>query len=639
MFFFNLSAAEFLGLFAAASAVVVALYLLDRSRRQVVVSTLRFWTKASRPVESTRRRRITQWPSLLLQLLSIACLLLALSQLRLGSRDMSSRDHVLILDTSSWMAARGGGGRTLMEETRAVAQQYLNNLSRGDRVLVMYADALATPVTAFETSRKNAREAVARAQAGSSALDLQGALDYAVGLQKRENKVAGEIVYAGAGRVTAGEGGIHAPANLRVLPVAANPSNAGLRKIGVRRSTQDGGLWRVFVSVRNYNRRPQPVDLAVTFAASPVATRRLNMAAMAEEEVVFDFRTRVAGVMEARIRARGDGFPGDDRATLQLPASPLVPVTVCSTDPRALRPLLDAHPNVAAKYLSPSQCEGTIEEGIAIFDRCAPRVSAKIPAMYLAPPPTGSPVPVRRQAPEAEFRTWNRDHPLAAGLRAQDLRLGAPEVLSPAAGDAVVAESSAGPLIVARPGSANGTARIVAFGFHPVHAGLKFELAAPLLFANAIRWLAPDSFRRFELFANSTGMVQAPMERDAGAGEVRVVGEDGVPLPFSVRDNTIRFFSASPGTVRVAAGDQEQVHSLTLPAVPDDLWQPSAGIKRGVPRRGESGSPYSDIWYWLALAGGLGLLLEWLWYAPRGRRLVGHALSSGDGEAALRKAS
>jgi hypothetical protein len=634
MFFFNLTATEFLALFSAASAAVVALYLLDRSRRQVVVSTLRFWSPAKRPVESTRRRRIRQWPSLLLQLASIAALLLALSQLRLGSRDTSARDHVLILDTSSWMLARvaADGPETLFDQTREVALRYLDSLPRTDRLLVLYADAIATPATPFETNRRNLREAIARAAPGTSGLNLQAALDYAVRLQGRENRAAGEIVFAGAGRFADTEGGVQAPRNLRVLPMDVNPDNAGLRKIGVRRATEDAGKWRVFVSVRNYTRRPMPVDLAVQFAGAPVATQRLNLAGGTEQEAAFDFRTRVAGVLEARIRARGDGFARDDRAVLELPAAPSVPVTVCSADPRALRPLLEAHPDVEARFLTPAQCEAGISEGVAIFDRCAPGGAAKVPAIYLDPPAAASPVPVRRTAGEAGFRSWNPNHPLAAGLRAQDLRLGTAQVLAPGKDDEIVAESSAGPLIAAQ-----SNPRRVVIGFHPMQPGLKFELSTPLLFANALRWVAPEGLRRFDLFAGSTGLVQVPLESEQ-TGQIRVLDESGAALPYSLRQNTIRFFSPKPGTVRVLAGDREHVYSLTLPEVPDALWQPAAGVKRGVPRPGETGSPFTDIWYWLALAGGLGLLYEWLRYAPRGHRRAA-AVASQEGGPLLRRAS
>ena len=43
MFFFNLSLGEFTALFGAVSGAVLALYLLDRSRRKIKVATMRFW--------------------------------------------------------------------------------------------------------------------------------------------------------------------------------------------------------------------------------------------------------------------------------------------------------------------------------------------------------------------------------------------------------------------------------------------------------------------------------------------------------------------------------------------------------------------------------------------------------------------
>ena len=105
--FLNLSLGELLGLAGAISAGVVALYLLDRSKRRQLVATLRFWTAADVRTELKHRRRIQQPWSLLLQLLSIALLLLALAGPRWGGDEDSARDHVVILDTSAWMGARG----------------------------------------------------------------------------------------------------------------------------------------------------------------------------------------------------------------------------------------------------------------------------------------------------------------------------------------------------------------------------------------------------------------------------------------------------------------------------------------------------------------------------------------------------
>src|SRR5512135_1901408 len=117
MFLFNLSLPEFLALFAATSSVVVTLYLLSRARMRRQVATLKFWNAAQRPESKHQKRRIQQPWSLLLQLLALTCLLLAIAQPRLGSRERGPRDHVLLLDTSSWMAA-GAKDRTLMDEAK-----------------------------------------------------------------------------------------------------------------------------------------------------------------------------------------------------------------------------------------------------------------------------------------------------------------------------------------------------------------------------------------------------------------------------------------------------------------------------------------------------------------------------------------
>ncbi len=66
----------------------------------------RFWVAPGQPAPVSRRRRIQQPLSLLLQLLGMALLLLAIAEFQFGGGFNKRRDHVLVLDTSAWMAAR-----------------------------------------------------------------------------------------------------------------------------------------------------------------------------------------------------------------------------------------------------------------------------------------------------------------------------------------------------------------------------------------------------------------------------------------------------------------------------------------------------------------------------------------------------
>ncbi|HEY6391681.1 MAG TPA: VWA domain-containing protein, partial [Bryobacteraceae bacterium] len=175
MFFLNLSLPEFLAVLGSLSGVVVALYLLDRMRKKHIVATLRFFAAAEKTPVLKHRRKLQQPWSLLLQLLSLLLLLLAIAQLRLGSPARASRDHVLILDSSAWMGARAGQAR-MIDQARAAARSYVRALPASDRVMVVRADVLATPVTLFESDRQKIQQAIDQTQPGAAPLSIQEAL-------------------------------------------------------------------------------------------------------------------------------------------------------------------------------------------------------------------------------------------------------------------------------------------------------------------------------------------------------------------------------------------------------------------------------------------------------------------------------
>jgi hypothetical protein len=167
---------------------------------------------------------------------------------------------------------------------------------------------------------------------------------------------------------------------------------------------------------------------------------------------------------------------------------------------------------------------------------------------------------------------------------------------------------------------------MVVLGFHPVRSGMKYQLTTPLLFANIIRWMAPDAFRSWELTAGTVGTVDVELESEIDPGSIRVQTEEGRPLPFTVEGKTLRFFTGAPGVVRVLTGDRELVYSLTLPQPGDTVWKPSAaelrqGVKLGLPGRAPLGPTSRDLWHWLALAGAAGLLADWILYGRIDRRM------------------
>jgi hypothetical protein len=153
---------------------------------------------------------------------------------------------------------------------------------------------------------------------------------------------------------------------------------------------------------------------------------------------------------------------------------------------------------------------------------------------------------------------------------------------------------------------------------------MRYELATPLLFANLLRWMSPELFQRLEISGGSVGSVKLAMDSAAPgkqAPNVKVVGEDGKSLPFTVHDNAIDFFAGAPGAVRVAAGDREFMYSLTLPELSDSKWKPPATALKGIPAFAPVVAAARDVWPVLALLGALCLLAEWMLYGRFRRSL------------------
>ena len=637
MIFLNLTLGQFLPLLGAMAAVTVALYMLDRTRRRQVVATLRFWKEAGKPAPITRRAKIQQPLSLILQLLGMLLLLLAVAEWQFTGRSGARRDHVLVLDTAAWMgaAAPGRPGETLMDAAHASAMAWVRAVPADDRILVVRADGLATPATGWETDRRIVARAVLESQPGATVLNISQSLDFARRLQKASGAGAGEIAYAGPGRIAAREAGNivlpEMPA-FRVLAVDDAVDNSGLRVVGARRSATDSGVWDVLVRVRNYSTTTQPVTATLNFGNIPQGTKPLELPPGEEREATFAVRTKAAGLLEARIYPK-DAFAADNYASLELPEVRSMPVLVFSDQPGLLRPALASDPRVEAEIRPTSQYNatavmtaGTPDNGktverkpaLVILHRFAPDKAPAGSALWIDPPAGKSPVPVKEQLGKPEGLFWTPDQPLTAGLRARDSQLQGVSVFTPAAKDMVLAAVNEGPIMLAREDGAG--VRTVVMGFDPFAGAMRFELATPLMLANVLRWVSPEVFRDVDVATQAAGAVDSVLP-DSGSSakqDVQVLTDTGAVLPFVVREKSVEFFTGDPARVRVVSGSVERVFSLTLPEMWDAKWIPPANARKGIPAINDALRRSPSLWPWLALLGALVLLTEWFFYGRRG---------------------
>lgn len=607
MFFLNLSLAEFSALFAVLGGAVVALYLLDRSRKRIKVATLRFWTPSEKPPEARHSRKIQQPWSLLLQMLGLLLLLAALGQLRWGSPERSLRDHVLLLDTSAWMNARDGR-RTILDQTKTDAVTWVRSLPASDRIMVVRTDALSTPATVFETNRGLVEEAIKSSKASASAMQLTQAVDFARQMQRLHGRGQGEIVYTGSGRIADKEAAA-LPKNFRLLTLRKAGENVGLRKVALRRGASDGELWEVFVTAHNYGTQPRKIPVALAYGHAPVASGLLDLAPGADQNGRYEFRTKAGGELEVRLIVN-DAIEADNHAIFELPAQRLLEVDVYSDQPDLLRPFLAIHPWIKPKFMPTNSYTPDTKASVVILDHFNPSAPPKTQAIYIEPVGGGSPAGAATPITSGMKLSWRNEHPIAEGLRTGDVRLERGEVFASTGNFSVIAQADGKSVIVA----STEPRKAVVLGFHPAKSQLRYELAAPLLFANIFKWLTPEVFGQKEWNGESIGMVRALVDNNLKPENIKVLNDGGVALPFTLEGNKVQFFAGNEGMFRVVAGGREQVYSLTLPEVAETTWEPPKDVRRGLPSLFAGGASSHDLWQWLALAGGLCLLLDWLWF-------------------------
>lgn len=609
MFLLNLSIAEFTTLLGALGGLVAALYLLDRTRRKRVVSTLRFWAPALTARETRRRKRVREPWSLILQLASLLLLLLAVAQLQFGSRERRGRDHVLLLDTSAW-SGQSIGARTLLESEMEAAEKYWAALPSRDRILLVEADALSTPLTPFTSDRAILARSLHAARASFSSLNLEQALLFAQQAQNRSSGERGEIVYIGPGMIS--DQGIRAPdlPNLRAILVTASREHTGISGLSARRNDGDQTAWEATVTVTNYGARRANARLRLRCAETSFAPRLLALAGGEQASAGFNFATNSGGPLVAEIEP-GSDLDGDHRIALALPRPTTMRVAVFTKRPEKLKPLLPSNRQLDVKFFAPSEYRSNTAADLIVVDQTAAAVPPKAASIWIDPPREAAPFPLKAVVNDAQINTWHSESPLANGLRAHDTHLGRALVFETSSNDTVLASTIAGPVVIAR-GATGDHGALAVIGFDPLNGQSRFELTTPLLFANLLRWSLPEVFQPADVTAQRIGAITLPLDRDEPIENVSVLDQQGLPFPFLANRRSVQIFVSRPEILRVRSGQRQRLLSVIVPDVAASRWSLPPHTAVGLPAPSKLTSSATDLWKALALLGALGLLVEWI---------------------------
>ncbi|MEC9374548.1 MAG: VWA domain-containing protein, partial [Planctomycetota bacterium] len=187
------------GLIAAAitAPLLLLLYFLKLRRRPVRVSSTLLWSRAVRDLQVNAPFRWIR-PTLLLflQLLALACLLIAFARPAITGAAPPGGRLILLIDASASMSAPAGAespDQSRLDEAKAQAIDFIDRLARTgalgpSEAMVIAFDAGARAVTNFVTDRAALRRAIQSIEP----TDQPGDLDAALKLVEAQIARAGE---------------------------------------------------------------------------------------------------------------------------------------------------------------------------------------------------------------------------------------------------------------------------------------------------------------------------------------------------------------------------------------------------------------------------------------------------------------
>lgn len=322
----------------AAIAIPVLMHLRDRNEETPTrFPSLMFLVRL--PIRTSDRRKVTDWPLLLLRALAVAILVLAFSRPFFG-RDAQAagtarvRAVVLMLDRSMSMGYTG-----TWEAARDSARTLLDGLAADDQVALVLFDEEATLAQDWTADHAAVRAVIDATTPVAHGTGFGAALRVARTALVGAPPGAPEIVMVSDLQRSGltGVAGLAMPAGVPIRVIEAAPAarpNTSVAQVEARRIV-DGPRVQLQVQARVVTREltaPRRTRLTLSLAGREVGAREVTLPASGELTVIFDPVAAPAAAVAGHVTAEADALPGDDRLEFLLPADDALTVVLVVPD-------------------------------------------------------------------------------------------------------------------------------------------------------------------------------------------------------------------------------------------------------------------------------------------------------------------
>ncbi len=602
---------------------ILLLYMLRLRRREILVSSNFLWQQVMQDKEAnTPWQRLRRNLLLLLQLLILACLVLALARPAQVVATISAGKTVLLLDASASMNATDMNGGTRFEAAKNQARQIINQLGTNDEMSLIRVGSIAEPLTAYTNDIGLLRNALNNAQAGTGAGDWQTALTLAAaGAEGAENF---NIIVISDGRIPAEAGKL--PENIpqpTYIAIGQSADNLAISALATR--TLPGQAPQLFAQVQNFGSQAAAVSLVVRLDGELWDSASQTISGNSQRSFVFAIDRPFTTVSAELVYDEGvmDYLPVDNIAWATAGRETTRRVLLLSPDDNLfLEQVLRSVPGV--QTFRGDTGRGTLPQqayDAYIFNNWLPETLPNAD-MLIINPPADTPFFTRAEAPlpGGTAIVSNQQHPLLTFIEANNINI---RELTPITAPGLETLLTVGDIPALLAGENAGNQYVI-IPFELRDSDLPLQIAFPILMANLLEWFTPTAVLNVpnSLVVGETVVIHPPL----AARELVITLPDGTPQNVVLDSEEIVFANTTqPGLYTLALTDsagngQTYSFAVNLFSTDESEIAPLATLNLGggaTQTDGEEQLSLQEYWSWAALAALVILLIEWYVYHQR----------------------
>ncbi|MCX7017164.1 MAG: BatA and WFA domain-containing protein, partial [Candidatus Sumerlaeota bacterium] len=348
--------------FAAALPLIVLMYLLKLRRQKMVISSILLWRKSLEDLQAnTPFQKLKNNLLLWLQLLAAALAVAALAHPIMKLAGRGGISYVVLVDTSASMKTREVEG-VRIEQARATLETLVNNMARGDEMMVVGFDREPHVAQTFTRDRELLRAAARRLEARDAATLSYNAFALARSMAEKTARSV-QIVLLSDGAIADLDRSPDAMPPVKFISIGETGENAGIVGLDLRQTFDREPDTQLFATVQNFGQQALSSLLECRLDGQLLDAKEIAAAAGQSASVIFSGLRGKAGRLELRLKSN-DAFEADNVVYGVLSGGEELKILLVSSSNPFLSKLLALNPRYKLFQVAPG--DYTSSEGYAV---------------------------------------------------------------------------------------------------------------------------------------------------------------------------------------------------------------------------------------------------------------------------------